>query len=59
VIRLLLLKLRHRWLMSAIANCRQTIANADESERVFMAELRRVQADLAMARTERRWRVAR
>lgn len=58
MIRLLLLRVRRRWLAQAVANARQAAVNAAYSEAVFVAELRRVQAELAMHETERRFRVA-
>ena len=57
MIRLLALRLRRRWLLHALDNVRQTMANAAESEQIFLAEVRRVQAEIAMAETERRFRV--
>lgn len=59
VIRLLLLNLRRRWLVSAIENTRHTASLAADSEQVFVAELRRVDAAIAVARLDQRYRVAR
>ena len=58
MIRLLLLSMRRRWLLSAIENTRHTQALAQDSEAVFRAELRQVDAAIAVARLERRFRVA-
>ena len=59
MIRLLLLRIHRRWLLHALDSARQTMANAAESEQVFLLEIRRVQAEIACAETERRFRVAR
>ena len=59
MIRLWILRWHRRWLIHALDSVRQTMANAAESEVVFQEELRRVQAQLAMAEVERRYRVAR
>ena len=59
MIRLFILNARRRWLMHALDSVRQTMANAQYSEQVFEAELRRVLADIAAERTERRFRVSR
>ena len=54
MIRLFLLNLHRRWLHSALASVRQTMANAAESEAVFYEELKRTDAAIAMAKAERR-----
>ena len=54
MIRLLLLRLRRRWLLHAIASARQTMANAVHSEQVFESELREVDAEIAAERAGRR-----
>jgi hypothetical protein len=54
MLRLWLLQAHRRWLHHAIASARQSMANAAESEAVFLAELARTEAAIAMAKAERR-----
>jgi flagellar hook-basal body complex protein FliE len=54
MIRLLILRLHRRWLHSALASVRQSMADAAESESAFCEELKRTEAAIAMAKAERR-----
>ena len=54
MLRLILLRLRRPWLLHALDSCRQTIVDAAHSEQVFESEIRAVDAEIAVARAERR-----
>ena len=57
MIRLLYLRWHRRQLRIALDRLHQAVADALEAERIFTADLQRVEADLAVEEMDRKWRV--